>query len=165
MSNLLKWVKCRAVKCSGWVLCDFKICQSFAQRDTGAKWTGYSGTTMLKWLVKRVQRGCTAPRGSAWFEFQLGRAFLCMFSPCLSGVLSDFPPRGLCCWTAFQKWVYIFVHRRGLSALYLKADTAVRAFDLIDLTETANVSQLQERGRRLLPSAVYIRKSLIFLNG
>lgn len=88
-----------------------------------------------------------------------------MFSPCLSGVFSDFPPRGLRCWTALQKSVYIYVHSRGLSALHLKADTPVRAFDLIDLTETANVSQLEERGRLLLPSAVYIRKSLVFLNG
>lgn len=75
------------------------------------------------------------------------------------------PPRGLCCCTAFQKLVYIYVHSRGLSALYLKADTPVRAFDLIDLTETANVSQLEGRGRRLLPSAESIRKSLVFLNG
>lgn len=103
--------------------------------------------------------------GSAWFEFQLGRAFLCMFSSCLSGVFSDFPPRRLCCWTALQKSVYIYVHSRGLSALYLKADTAVRGFDLIDLTETANVSQLDGRGRRIPPSAVSIRKSVVFLNG
>lgn len=98
---------------------------------------------MLKRCVKRVQRGGTVARGSAWFEFQLGRAFQCMFSPCLS--VSDFPPRGLCCWTALQKSVYIYVHSRGLSALHLKADTPVRAFDLIDLTETANVSQLEKK--------------------
>lgn len=86
-----------------------------------------------------------------------------MFSACLSGVFSDFRPRDLCCCTAFQKSVYIYVHGGGLSALYLKADTPVRAFDLIDLTEAANVSQFKERGRRLLPSAMSIRKSLVFL--